>query len=425
MTLWLWNLAVYSAQLAVLAVTAAAITSLLRLNRPRLSVRFWQVLMATALVLPLLQPWTNDPGTTVNSSITFISTSVSTATAAESPVTGRPDPATVIVAVLLTGVAVRLAWLGFGLLRLRSIRRRATLATSLDEVSLALKHDLGARADVMLSDEVEGPATVGWWRAVVLLPRRVLDLPVVVQRAVLCHELIHVRRRDWLATVLEEVWCAVLWFHPGARLMTSRACMAREMLVDEETILHTRDRRAYAEALLAFSNPQPHLVGATALIGQRHLSQRIALIAQEVFMPPRRVASVLALSIAVVAVATLTAATSVPMVAQSAAKDTTVYKPGKGITIKGLTLPVVLTEFKPAYTREAMQAGIQGSVWLKVVVLANGKVGNVRVERSLDDKLGLDKEALAATKQWTFKPGTKDGKPVAVEVTIELTFTLK
>jgi TonB family protein len=420
MTLWLWNLAAYSAQLAVLAVTAAAITSLLRLNRPRLSVRFWQVLMAVALVLPLLQPWTQEPGETVSSSITFISTAVSTATAEDSPVANQPDPATLIVAVLLAGVAVRIAWLGFGLLRLQSIRRRATLATSLDEVSLPLKQDLGARADVMLSDEVEGPATVGWWRAVVLLPRRVLDLPVVVQRAVLCHELIHVRRRDWLATVLEEAWCAVLWFHPGARLMTSRACMAREMLVDEETILHTRDRRAYAEALLAFSNPQPHLLGATALIGRRHLSQRIALIAQEVSMSPRRIASLLVVSVAVVSVATLTAATSLPMVAQSAAKDPKVYKPGQGIT-----LPVVVNEFKPSYTRQAMQAKIQGSVWLKAVVLANGKVGKVTVDRSLDAELGLDQEAVAATKRWLFKPGTKDGKPVAVEVTLELTFTLK
>ncbi len=352
---------------------------------------------------------------TIGSTITFIST----AAGETSPVSDDRDPATLIVAVLLTGMTGRLGWLGLGFLRLRAIRRRATLATPLDGVSLGLKQDLGARADVMLSDEVEGPATVGWWRAVVLLPRRVLQLPAAVQKAVLCHELIHVRRRDWLATVLEEVWCAVLWFHPGARLMASRACLAREMLVDEETILYTRDRPAYAEALLAFSNPQPHLVGATALIGRRQLSQRISLIAQEASMSRSRVASLLALSAAIVAAATLSAATSVPMVSSQAQAEQ-VYKPGNGVT-----LPSVVREVKPEYTDEAKAQKIQGSVWLRIVVLADGTVGDIQVTRSLDDKYGLDRQAGRAATKWLFKPGTKDGKPVPVEVTLELTFTLK
>ena len=76
MTIWLWNLAAYSAQLAVLAVTAAAVTTLLRLNTPRATVRFWQVLIAVALALPLLQPWTKNPGKTISSSITFMSSAV-------------------------------------------------------------------------------------------------------------------------------------------------------------------------------------------------------------------------------------------------------------------------------------------------------------------------------------------------------------
>jgi len=415
MTIWLWNLAAYSAQLAVLAVTAAAVTTLLRLNTPRATLRFWQGLIAVALALPLLQPWTKSPGKTIQSSITFVTSARVDASSASVP----SDPTTVIVAVLLAGLAVRLVWLGVGFVRLRAIRRRATRAPSLDGVALTLKQDLHARADVMLSDEVEGPVTVGWWRAVVLLPRRVLQLPPAVQKAVLCHELIHVRRRDWLATVLEEVWCAALWFHPGVRLMATRACLAREMLVDEETILHTRDRRAYAEALLAFSNPQPHLIGATALIGRRHLSQRISLIAQEVSMSRTRVASLLALSAAIIAVATLAAATGVPMVSSQAQAEQ-VYKAGDGIT-----LPVVVREVKPAYTAEAMQQKIQGSVSLRAVVLADGTVGDIEITRSLDAEYGLDREAGRALTKWLFKPGTKGGKPVPVEVTIELTFTLK
>jgi protein TonB len=90
-----------------------------------------------------------------------------------------------------------------------------------------------------------------------------------------------------------------------------------------------------------------------------------------------------------------------------------------------VTLPTVVSEVKPEYTPEAKRAHIEGGVIMDAVVLANGKVGNVTVARSLDSTFGLDQQAVKAAKQWTFKPGTKDGKPVAVRVQIEMTFTLK
>ena len=80
----------------------------------------------------------------------------------------------------------------------------------------------------------------------------------------------------------------MLWFHPCARVIASRLSLARETVVDELTIRITRDRRAYAEALLAFSDPQPHLIGATPFIGRRTLSQRISLIAEETPMSRHR-----------------------------------------------------------------------------------------------------------------------------------------
>jgi TonB family protein len=52
-------------------------------------------------------------------------------------------------------------------------------------------------------------------------------------------------------------------------------------------------------------------------------------------------------------------------------------------------------------------------------------VGKVDVVKSLDPTFGLDGEAVKAAKQWRFVPGTRFGEPVAVLVTIELTFTLR
>lgn len=96
------------------------------------------------------------------------------------------------------------------------------------------------------------------------------------------------------------------------------------------------------------------------------------------------------------------------------------FRPGNGVQP-----PRVLREVKPQYTAEAMRAKVQGRVMLECIVLPDGTVGNVEVLRSLDSVFGLDQEAIRAAKQWRFDPGTRFGEPVAVLVTIELTFTLR
>lgn len=101
--------------------------------------------------------------------------------------------------------------------------------------------------------------------------------------------------------------------------------------------------------------------------------------------------------------------------------ETDVFDPRKD----GVALPTPLREVKPQYTQAAMEAKIAGSVLLAAVVRNDGTVGKVTVLRSLDPHYGLDRAAIDAARQWRFKPGTKDGFPVAVQVTIELTFTLK
>jgi TonB family protein len=418
MTLYLSNLAAYCLQLAALTAAAYVTVWALRLRMPRVSIRFWQAITFVALALPVVQPWQEDEAeglfTTLGS---FRATTPLDAAVA----TDTFDPVTIIPAIIAAGVITRLLWLAIGLWRVRSLIANATPAPALAFPIGGLYQQIGVDATLMLTDELEGPATVGWRRPVVLLPRAVVGMPPAVQRAIICHELVHVKRRDWLQTIAEEIWCALLWFHPAARVIASRLSLARETVVDEMTILLTRDRRAYAEALLAFSDPQPHVVGVTPFIGRRTLSQRISLIAEEGVTSHRRAFA--SVAFAFVASMGLTAATidRFPMSA-SLGQTEKVYRPGQG---SGIELPRVVKEVKPAYTAAAMQKKIQGSVWLEAVVTTTGDVGDVKVTRSLDAEYGLDQEAIAAAKKWKFKPGTRQGKPVPVLVTIELTFTLR
>jgi TonB family protein len=99
---------------------------------------------------------------------------------------------------------------------------------------------------------------------------------------------------------------------------------------------------------------------------------------------------------------------------------------GDGYTVgNGVSAPRLIREVKPGYTSDAMRARIQGLVRLQAIVLPDGSIGNARVVRSLDDRFGLDEEAVKAVKQWRFEPARREGRAVPVIVEIELSFALR
>ena len=105
--------------------------------------------------------------------------------------------------------------------------------------------------------------------------------------------------------------------------------------------------------------------------------------------------------------------------AGAAAQQPQVYKAGD----PGVTNPVIVTEKKPSYTAAAMRAKISGVVHMTAIVGVDGKPTDIKVVRPLDP--GLDRNAVEALGGWRFKPATKDGKPVPMFVTIEMSFTLR
>jgi protein TonB len=96
-----------------------------------------------------------------------------------------------------------------------------------------------------------------------------------------------------------------------------------------------------------------------------------------------------------------------------------VYRVGNGVTP-----PIAVRQVRPQYTTIAMTARVAGSVLVECVVLPDGTVGELRIVRSLDARYGLDEEAIKAARQWRFRPATLNGEPVAVRITIELSFSI-
>ena len=94
-----------------------------------------------------------------------------------------------------------------------------------------------------------------------------------------------------------------------------------------------------------------------------------------------------------------------------------VYEIGNGVTA-----PRPVSTPDAEYTDKARKKKINGTVVVAMIVTPEGKVRDVKVTKSLDKE--LDKQALAAVSKWRFEPARKDGEPVAVHLSAEVSFRL-
>jgi TonB family protein len=88
----------------------------------------------------------------------------------------------------------------------------------------------------------------------------------------------------------------------------------------------------------------------------------------------------------------------------------------------GVSAPEILSKVDPEYSEEARKAKFSGTVLLRIVVDAAGRVSEAKVIRGIG--LGLDEKAIEAVNKWKFKPGVKNGAPVPVVASIEVNFRL-
>src|SRR5450631_3001786 len=89
---------------------------------------------------------------------------------------------------------------------------------------------------------------------------------------------------------------------------------------------------------------------------------------------------------------------------------------------RGMSPPRVTYSPPPQYSEKARVAKYQATCILKLIVGADGNPRNIRVINPIG--LGLDEKALEAVRSWKFQPALKDGKPVAVEIAVEVDFHL-
>jgi TonB family protein len=394
------NIAGFALQITVIVGAGALLLRAFRIDSPRAVLAYWRILLLACLTLPFLQPWIIVDLPVTTSAIETISSAPSLS---DTAVPAQPPPAVWhfgerLVLVLMVGIAARLIWLAIGAYGLWRLRRRSRPLDPLPDPISSAQARIPVRARFYVSDGISGPITFGVIRPAIVLTPGICAMPAHVQQAIACHELLHVRRRDWLYEILEAGVATVLWFHPAIWILIGRIRLAREQVVDEATIRLTDSREGYVESLLLVARARlfPSFSPASPFLRRHLLKKRVARILQERTMTTRRLIVSLTASAAALGLAAAFAVRSFPLEAQ-----------GRAVAASDEPIQVVnggehlLHGERPEYPRRAIEQKIEGDVRVEMTLDERGEVSDARVLSGPEE---LRKATLESVLHWHYSP---------------------
>ena len=429
---WLGNLAAYSVQVALLVTVGGLTGAVLRLKQPRVMLAYWQALLAACLLLPLLEPWQRMGFTPAGGTAPVIRTE---AGGVDSLVSLSALHGWVLP-VLVAGVGLGLLRLALGLFRLNHYRRTALRIAPLPGTLRDAQALVSVAPAFYFSDRVESPVTLGWLHPAIIFPRRFERMEESQQRAIACHELLHIARRDWLVNLFEELILALFWFHPAIWWVIRSIRLAREEVVDREVVALTGARKPYLHALLEIAAaPRALPVPAPLFLLESQLARRVTSLVKEVRMSKPRLIASLVIAMAVLVGtgwwAVKTFWLTAPLPTETVVTYGSFSQPGSNAPPKTLAVytvggdvkaPVPIYKPEPAYAHEARAAKLEGTDVFWIIVDASGAVADVELVQSLGK--GLDESAMQTLRTWRFLPAMKKGKPVPVRLIVEVSFRL-
>ena len=272
-------LIVYSSQILVVVCAASLAEMLFRVPVPSARLTYWRAVAALCFALPFIPTPTLDlPPVSVNFG------ALPKGGVADATVTQVfPAVGSGLVWIWAGGVILGGIWLLAGAWRIHQLRQQSAPAVMEPDIDV-LRVTLAPRAEFRWSQRLQQPVALGIRRPIILLPPRFGDLTQEARRAVACHELLHVQRRDWLWVVLEAHVRIVFWFHPGFWWLFDRIHLLREQVVDELVIARTSSRREYMTALMMFADGQRPTALSSAFLRRRHLKARLRELLKESHM---------------------------------------------------------------------------------------------------------------------------------------------
>jgi TonB family protein len=409
------NLMPWYLQVAAIVTVASVLPWLFRVDAPNVRYVYWRAIAVLCLTLPWIQPYR--PSQPLIASTAADATIAPTAVGAVARTVPQINWETFLLCVLAIGIVVRLGRLSTGLIRLRHMRRRATVH-SVTPADADAQKTLGTHAIICYARQIEQPLTFGVFKPIVMLPQTLVTQSREIQEAVLGHELLHVKRRDWAWLIVEELVVCVFWFHPASWWVTSQIQRAREEVVDELAIQLTGRRKAYVEALLTFADTTS-VVRTAAFARRRHLFRRIALVSKESVMSSRRIVATCAAMALIVVTGSWYAVSAFPLqVKAPSSAVTSQLEPGPLERKAHAVTPENPIPRRVHYEETVLPDGIRDQRAVVDVRITLDDVGRIAEARVLDiyrpsgfkrdsgetrqTRDALVEAALASVRQWRY-----------------------
>lgn len=194
--------------------------------------------------------------------------------AGKTPPDGADESIATIIALWATGAGALLLWrlLGFALLA-RVVRQSVPVTRPDWQAALTrCMSESGALTPVRLlaHHSFSTPVTAGWRRPVIILPADIGSTSPERQRAVLAHELAHVRRRDYVTQALAAIATSLYWFHPLVWMAAARMRAESECAADDSVLGRGMEPEHYARHLLALAG---RTTGPMPIVGMARITQ--------------------------------------------------------------------------------------------------------------------------------------------------------
>ena len=141
--------------------------------------------------------------------------------------------------------------------------------------------NIAKKISVWISKNIDIPATVGFFKPVILIPVASMNSLTTQQlEAIILHELSHIKRNDYLVNLFISVIETILFFNPFVLLLAKAIKRERENCCDDFVIQYRYDPQSYASALLRLeqSRRKNLQLAIGAVSGKKQLLSRIKRI---------------------------------------------------------------------------------------------------------------------------------------------------
>lgn len=185
-----------------------------------------------------------------------------------------------IVLIWMMGVVFFAVRFTGGLYQVARTRRSSLQLNQPDILSafqaVKIRLDISRKVNLRISTYINEPLLIGWLKPMILLPASMLTGYSTAQiESILAHELAHVRRHDFLVSVVQSCIETLLFYHPAIWWVSKQVRTEREQCCDDLAVAASANKLVYLQALSQLENQRMHRLTLALSAGGGELLARI------------------------------------------------------------------------------------------------------------------------------------------------------